>query len=218
MGIPRNPYAVLNVAPDAEPVVIEAAYRALMKKYHPDQGSSANGASAAEINAAFAMLRDPGKRAEHDHHEQTRSQAIQLARFQAALPPPAAHSSNFFGWGGWFVALVLAGALGLIASRGGREAPLPRLEAARTNRLPEPELRTEPELPPVSPEELARIRADAYAAPDRSDPNPPVPIVPIVPPEKSPRPTHSRSALHDPLAPPPVAPDKGFVERHGGIY
>ncbi|HEX5183727.1 MAG TPA: DnaJ domain-containing protein [Allosphingosinicella sp.] len=217
MGSPRNPYAVLNVTLDAEPVVIEAAYRALMKKYHPDQGAGANGASAAEINAAFETLRDPQKRADYDHHEQTRSQAIQLARFQAALPRPAPRSSRYFGWAGWFVALVLAGALGLIASRGDRE-PLPRLEAAKGATPPEPELRTEPALQPVPPEELARIRADAYAVPDRPDPGPQVPLIPLIPPGKGQRPAHPRSALHDPLAPPPVAPDKEFVERHGGIY
>ena len=90
MASPRNHYTILNVAPDAEPVVIEAAYRALMKKYHPDQGSpaAANGPSAADINGAFAVLRDPQKRAEYDHREWTRSQAIQLAQYQAALPPP----------------------------------------------------------------------------------------------------------------------------------
>ena len=32
----RTPYQVLNVTPDAEGVVIEAAYKALIKKYHPD--------------------------------------------------------------------------------------------------------------------------------------------------------------------------------------
>ncbi len=32
----RTPYQILNLSPDAEPVVIEAAYRALIKKYHPD--------------------------------------------------------------------------------------------------------------------------------------------------------------------------------------
>src|SRR5437763_3806747 len=106
----RNHYAILNVAPDAELVVIEAAYRALMKKYHPDQGIPAGegSASAVDINNAFAVLRDPQRRADYDHRESTRVQAIQLVQFQQALPQPP-RRSNFFGWGGWLVSLLLAG-------------------------------------------------------------------------------------------------------------
>jgi DnaJ-class molecular chaperone len=50
----RTLYDVLNVSAEAEPVVIEAAYRALMKKYHPDQGTAAppDAPSAASINHA----------------------------------------------------------------------------------------------------------------------------------------------------------------------
>jgi curved DNA-binding protein CbpA len=33
-----NPYSVLNIQPDAPEEVIEAAYKALIKKHHPDQG------------------------------------------------------------------------------------------------------------------------------------------------------------------------------------
>ena len=52
-----NPYQVLNVSPDAEPEVIEAAYKVLMKKYHPDRHVGAE-AKAAELNQAFNLLRD----------------------------------------------------------------------------------------------------------------------------------------------------------------
>lgn len=36
-----NPYDLLGVSPDADDVVIEAAYRALAKKHHPDSGGDA---------------------------------------------------------------------------------------------------------------------------------------------------------------------------------
>jgi hypothetical protein len=55
----KSLYAVLNVAPDADPAVIEAAYKALMKKYHPDRlGGTGAGDErrAAEINEAFQIL------------------------------------------------------------------------------------------------------------------------------------------------------------------
>jgi hypothetical protein len=51
----------------AEDVVIGAAYRALMRHYHPDTNPDpAAQARAREITAAYAVLRDPVKRAEYD--------------------------------------------------------------------------------------------------------------------------------------------------------
>ena len=75
MQQPKTPYQVLNVAPDAEPEVIDAAYRVLMKKYHPDKlagGAPLSESKAAEINDAFRILRDPAKRARHDADEKAR--------------------------------------------------------------------------------------------------------------------------------------------------
>ena len=60
-------YAILGVHPAAEEVVIGAAYRALMRHYHPDTNPDpAAQARAREITAAYAVLRDPVKRAEYD--------------------------------------------------------------------------------------------------------------------------------------------------------
>ena len=60
-------YAILGVTPTAEDVVIGAAYRALMRHYHPDTNSDPKAqARAQEISAAYAILRDPAKRAEYD--------------------------------------------------------------------------------------------------------------------------------------------------------
>jgi hypothetical protein len=64
-------YAVLGVAPTATPAEIEAAWRALMKRHHPDTAyTRADRAmktkAAARINAAHTVLRDPAKRATYD--------------------------------------------------------------------------------------------------------------------------------------------------------
>src|SRR4028118_222549 len=60
----RSLYDVLNVAPEAEPVVVEAAYKALIKKYHPDQAVEAPvSKDAAEITEALALLKAPAERA-----------------------------------------------------------------------------------------------------------------------------------------------------------
>jgi curved DNA-binding protein CbpA len=59
-----NPYRVLQVLPEAEPEVITAAYHALARKYHPDRDSSSHAARRMrEVNAAYAVLRDPAARA-----------------------------------------------------------------------------------------------------------------------------------------------------------
>lgn len=60
-------YAVLGVAPESEDVVIRAAYKALMMKYHPDRRPGAEGeARAKRINEAYAVLGDAVARARYD--------------------------------------------------------------------------------------------------------------------------------------------------------
>ena len=58
-------YQVLEVLPTASPEVIEAAYRARMKKIHPDH-SSKHAIMAARVNDAHSILTDQDKRAEYD--------------------------------------------------------------------------------------------------------------------------------------------------------
>lgn len=66
MSVP-DPYKILQVDPEAEDEVIEAAYRRLARKYHPDV---ATGPDAQErmvrINQAWELLRDPVRRAAVD--------------------------------------------------------------------------------------------------------------------------------------------------------
>lgn len=62
----RNLYRLLFVQPDAPHDVIKAAYRALMTtlRAHPDRGGSHD--NAARLNAAWAVLGDPVRRAAYD--------------------------------------------------------------------------------------------------------------------------------------------------------
>lgn len=64
-----NFYTILGVAQQSEDVVIRAAYRALMQKYHPDKwaGNPALGERRArEITEAYATLSDKRLRADYD--------------------------------------------------------------------------------------------------------------------------------------------------------
>jgi curved DNA-binding protein CbpA len=111
----KSLYAILNIAPDADPAVVDAAYKALMKKYHPDVlagGSSPDMRSASEINEAFHVLRDPAKRAQYDSNQRARQNAVRAAMsahdmrsFQAN--PPQRRRSRW-------TAMLLLGLLGLL--------------------------------------------------------------------------------------------------------
>lgn len=63
-------YRTLQVTRDAEPEVIERAYKALCFKYHPDRAGSGRQHESTRrmqsINAAYEVLRDPVRRARYD--------------------------------------------------------------------------------------------------------------------------------------------------------
>jgi hypothetical protein len=63
-----DPYHVLGVSRDASANDIRKAYRALIKKYHPDINASANAIRmTAMINEAYETLTDPEKRSAYDN-------------------------------------------------------------------------------------------------------------------------------------------------------
>ncbi|MBA2373146.1 MAG: DnaJ domain-containing protein, partial [Chloroflexi bacterium] len=67
MAEPTDPYKILQVDSEAEDEVIQAAYRRLARKYHPDLTSSPDApARMAAINAAWERIGEPGKRSLFD--------------------------------------------------------------------------------------------------------------------------------------------------------
>lgn len=66
MNVP-DPYKILQVDPEAEDEVIEAAYRRLARKYHPDVSPDPESvARMVLINKAWELLQDPFRRAAVD--------------------------------------------------------------------------------------------------------------------------------------------------------
>lgn len=73
----RTHYDNLKVSRDAPPEVIQAAYRSLARKHHPDanHGSREKAEATMKIlNASYEVLSDPIKRAEHDRWIATQEQ------------------------------------------------------------------------------------------------------------------------------------------------
>lgn len=73
-------YRILQVDPRAEEFVLTAAYRALVRHYHPD-GPNPDTTRMAQINGAYALVRTPEQRRTYDSE-----------RLNAVGPGPAAGS------------------------------------------------------------------------------------------------------------------------------
>jgi len=65
----KDYYRILAVSPDADVVVIRAAYKALMVKYHPDRNKSAEAPGIAKsLTEAKSILDDEVLRLQYDLH------------------------------------------------------------------------------------------------------------------------------------------------------
>jgi DnaJ-class molecular chaperone len=98
-----DPYRVLQVARHAEQEVIQAAYRALALKYHPDRDRTTYAQRRMlKINAAYALLRDQAARASWDRSQRADQQRTAAA---PAPAPPRSESAgtrvSFGRYAGW---------------------------------------------------------------------------------------------------------------------
>lgn len=74
MAEPLDAYKTLQVDPEADPEVIQAAYRRLARKYHPDVVTGPGAAAKmVAINRAWALLEDPDSRAAYDRERADRA-------------------------------------------------------------------------------------------------------------------------------------------------
>ena len=94
-------YGILQVHPRAEKEVIDAAYRRLAAKYHPDVNQASDASERMkQINTAYEVLSDPVKRAAYD-----------AARGVAPSPdtPPHASAGSRYPSKAWRTLLIAAG-------------------------------------------------------------------------------------------------------------
>jgi hypothetical protein len=103
--VTTDPYRVLGVVPTADEAAIRAAYRKLMKRFHPDRNRSAEAVDRArEVAAAYALLSDPEQRGRFDRERRFREQVI------APAPPPPPRRAPRGRLGG-FLLVVLSFAI-----------------------------------------------------------------------------------------------------------
>jgi hypothetical protein len=88
-----DPYAVLGVSPDAEDVVIRAAYRALLHKYTTPgripEDPVGDDARTRAVQGAYELLKDPEIRRAYDQHRRDQAQAAAQAAAHAAAQAAA---------------------------------------------------------------------------------------------------------------------------------
>ena len=94
MGDPPDPYKTLQVDPEADVEVIQAAYRRLAQKYHPDLAADpAAKARMVAINNAWGVLRDPAARAALDDARAAAARRAEAARTATPASSAAAAGS-----------------------------------------------------------------------------------------------------------------------------
>ena len=134
-------YDVLQVERDATPERVRAAYRRLAQKYHPDKmpGNANASRAMAAINAAYEVLSDGHRRAEHDLWIR------RAERTAAPLPPVPAVPQNLWAilhpaasWPWYLLFGTFVVAFGTVATAlyltamPARAASVPSAESCRT--------------------------------------------------------------------------------------
>lgn len=97
----RDLYAILGITPEATAAEINHAYRALVRRHHPDTRDASQRPAGEDadkelerVQAAYAVLRDPQLRADYDAH-------IDVAgrRARRRAPPAASPDGSATGDG-----------------------------------------------------------------------------------------------------------------------
>ena len=212
-------YAALGLSPTSEDVVIRAAYKALMRRYHPDGNSSADAAARTRaINAAYAVLSDPDRRAEYDQSRAGGTWVDIPARPLSGLP------SGLFAAAAMLLVLVVAllvvwSPLPMLDPPD-RLAPAPgrKMAAADPPILPEVARPAEQPIAPPAPDEEPVPNVQLDRPPPEIAPPPAPRLRPAPRPQlaaATPKPAPSlqaAAAKPKPAAPPQAAPQQATAE------
>ena len=79
----KDYYKILEISPDADSATVKAAYRKQALRWHPDRHPNMDVKSIMQdINEAYAILKDPRKRANSTALSATRAQSALFAAVQ----------------------------------------------------------------------------------------------------------------------------------------
>ncbi len=160
----RSPdyYSVLGVSPTADRVAIHAAWKALLRRYHPDANRGVDVAARAKaINEAYAVLGKKEARAAYDRSRPSQSPGQSTAQRSAYASPagrrpmrpgpslrPCGNFSQPLETNQWLVGLLLllltAAPIGMILVLLHEEAGLTSTVRRGVAVHREPEIRAEP--------------------------------------------------------------------------
>ena len=108
MALDRDAYEVLQVHPSADHAIIEAAYRILAAKWHPDRDPSPRATHRmAELNVAYAQIRTADRRAVYDKQRTLATKPSAIVPPSPSRPPggateaPATQVLDFGRYAGW---------------------------------------------------------------------------------------------------------------------
>jgi molecular chaperone DnaJ len=115
----KDYYTVLGVGEDADPKEIKKRYRDLAKRYHPDRnpGDKASEARFKEIQEAYDVLGEPGKRGKYDNLRKRGASGFSNVDFEELFGRGGSSS----GFGGAICDLFERAGVG---RRGGRRRPV----------------------------------------------------------------------------------------------
>jgi curved DNA-binding protein CbpA len=83
-----NYYVVLGIPEDADEETTRRAFRALVRRYHPDAGAGSSPDKFREIVDAYETLRDPVRRASYDSSLRTERNSIRQASVEPVHAEP----------------------------------------------------------------------------------------------------------------------------------
>ena len=84
----ENPYACLGLLPGSPAVEVKRRYRQLAKQYHPDANHEASAEDTLRaLNAAYAFLSDPRRKAAYDSVFEARAAAFNPTRAPQPVRP-----------------------------------------------------------------------------------------------------------------------------------
>ena len=151
----KTHYDVLGVPPGADHETVRAAYRKIVKSYHPDLHGNDDTAElrSKQINTAYAVLKDPEGRARYDEHLRLRRSRIRLFAITVLVSAGLVSASSLF-----FLNFLL---------KPDAATPLARISAATIEKvaLAEDATPAAPKGPALPPRENADAVAAENAAP-----------------------------------------------------